>query len=202
MTYATLTVEVDDAIAIVTINRPEVRNAVNQEVLIDLRAVLAALRDDDRVGVVVFTGAGERAFVAGADIAQLKTYTLHTALESEERRIVPLRPGGVEQSRLKIEEVESEQWQPDREVADHGNVPAAQPRRAHEEQQGEQTVGAERSRGGRGACLERDKGPEENGEPGREPFTGIGGSAMCTISHLIPLGKTTDRPHDCILRAV
>ncbi len=77
-----LTVEVDDAIAIVTINRPEVRNAVNQQVLMDLRAVLATLCDDDKVGVVVFTGAGERAFVAGADIAQLKTYTLHTALES------------------------------------------------------------------------------------------------------------------------
>jgi enoyl-CoA hydratase/carnithine racemase len=82
-----LTVEVDDAIAIVTINRPEVRNAVNQQVLMDLRAVLAALGDDDKVGVVVFTGAGERAFVAGADIAQLKTYTLHTALESEMQRV-------------------------------------------------------------------------------------------------------------------
>jgi enoyl-CoA hydratase/carnithine racemase len=82
-----LTVEVDDAIAIVTINRPEVRNAVNQQVLMDLRAVLATLCDDDKVGVVVFTGAGERAFVAGADIAQLKTYTLHTALESEMQRV-------------------------------------------------------------------------------------------------------------------
>jgi enoyl-CoA hydratase/carnithine racemase len=82
-----LTVEVDDAIAIVTINRPEVRNAVNQQVLMDLRAVLATLCDDDKVGVVVFTGAGERAFVAGADIAQLKTYTFHTALESEMQRV-------------------------------------------------------------------------------------------------------------------
>ena len=64
----------------ITINRPDVRNAVNRQVQLDIRAALDAFRDDDSVAVVVFTGAGEKAFVAGADIAQVRTYTLHTAL--------------------------------------------------------------------------------------------------------------------------
>jgi len=87
VTYATLTVEIEDSVALVTINRPEVRNAVSRQVLVDLQAALSLLRHDERVGAAVFTGAGERAFVAGADIAQLKTYTLHTALESEMQRV-------------------------------------------------------------------------------------------------------------------
>ena len=79
----TLLVEVADGIAVVTVNRPEVRNAVSRQVQADLRAVLDAFRHDDAVEVVVFTGAGDRAFVAGADIAQLRDYTLHTGLASE-----------------------------------------------------------------------------------------------------------------------
>jgi enoyl-CoA hydratase/carnithine racemase len=87
VTYETLTVEVEDSVALVTINRPEVRNAVSRQVVVDLQAALSAIRHDERVGAVVFTGAGERAFVAGADIAQLKSYTLHTALQSDMQRI-------------------------------------------------------------------------------------------------------------------
>ncbi len=81
--FETLLVEVADGIAVVTVNRPEVRNAVSRQVQADLRAVLDAFRHDDAVEVVVFTGAGDRAFVAGADIAQLRDYTLHTGLASE-----------------------------------------------------------------------------------------------------------------------
>ena len=83
----TVAVEVTDQIAVVTINRPEVRNALSAQVQADLQAVLAALRDDDEVGVVVFTGAGDRAFAAGADISQLKDYTLHTGLDSRLQRL-------------------------------------------------------------------------------------------------------------------
>jgi enoyl-CoA hydratase/carnithine racemase len=85
--YETLLTEVADGIAIVTINRPEVRNAVSRRVQADLRAALAEFRSADDVGVVVFTGAGDRAFVAGADIAELKKYTLHTGLASEMQRL-------------------------------------------------------------------------------------------------------------------
>jgi enoyl-CoA hydratase/carnithine racemase len=83
MSYETLLTEVVEGVAVVTINRPDARNAVNQQVRTDLRAALADLRVDDAVGAVIFTGAGERAFIAGADIAQLRHYTMHTALQSE-----------------------------------------------------------------------------------------------------------------------
>lgn len=87
MTYETLLVDIRDGVAIVTINRPELRNAVSKQVQADLRAALASFRDDDSVGAVVFTGAGSKAFVAGADIGQLGGYTMHTGLDSEMQRL-------------------------------------------------------------------------------------------------------------------
>jgi enoyl-CoA hydratase/carnithine racemase len=79
--------DVIDGVALIIINRPDVRNAVNRQVQLDIRAALNEFRDDDTVGVVVFTGAGEKAFVAGADIAQVRTYTMHTALSSDLQRL-------------------------------------------------------------------------------------------------------------------
>jgi enoyl-CoA hydratase/carnithine racemase len=87
MSYQTLAVEITDRLAVVTINRPEARNALSRQVLADLRAAPAALGADDQVGVVAVTGAGEKAFVAGADIAQLRGYTLHTGLDAEMQRL-------------------------------------------------------------------------------------------------------------------
>jgi enoyl-CoA hydratase len=66
-------VEKADRIAWVTLNRPEKLNALNNEVLGELEQIFADLEQDAAVGVVVVTGAGEKAFVAGADIAELKT---------------------------------------------------------------------------------------------------------------------------------
>lgn len=86
-TYDTLLTEVRDGVALITLNRPEVRNAINRQVQADLRAALTAARTDDKVRAVVFTGAGGRAFAAGADIGQLQHYTLHTGLESEMQRL-------------------------------------------------------------------------------------------------------------------
>jgi enoyl-CoA hydratase len=82
----TLTVAVDDRLAVVTVDRPEVRNALSRQVLAELRDVLADLRERDDVGLVAFTGAGEKAFVAGADISQLRHYDLHTGLAAEMQR--------------------------------------------------------------------------------------------------------------------
>ncbi len=60
--------EVDGAVARVTINRPERRNAMSYGVMHGLRHAMARARDDDAVRVVVLTGAGDKAFCAGADL--------------------------------------------------------------------------------------------------------------------------------------
>jgi enoyl-CoA hydratase len=69
-TYETLLLEKRDRVAIVTINRPEKRNALNIKTREEGAALLEELRSDASVGVVVFTGAGDKAFIAGADIAE------------------------------------------------------------------------------------------------------------------------------------
>src|SRR2546430_3633353 len=68
--YETIQVERRDRVAIITINRPEKRNALNIQTRAEGAAVLDELRDDDSVKVVIFTGAGDKAFIAGADIAE------------------------------------------------------------------------------------------------------------------------------------
>ena len=60
-----------DAVAILTINRPATLNALDVPTLLELEAAFGALEADESVRVIVFTGAGERAFVAGGDIADL-----------------------------------------------------------------------------------------------------------------------------------
>lgn len=76
----TILAEVADGLGIITVNRPEVRNALNSEVIREMREVLESWREDDRVKLVVFTGAGEKAFVSGADIAELNRRTLRDGL--------------------------------------------------------------------------------------------------------------------------
>ena len=61
-----------DRVAWVTLNRPDKLNALNNELLKELECQLAGLENDPEVGVIVLTGAGEKAFVAGADISELK----------------------------------------------------------------------------------------------------------------------------------
>jgi enoyl-CoA hydratase len=73
--WETLRVETDGAVAVLTIDRPEKRNALSGQVRAELIAALDALRDDDGVRVLVITGAGEKAFVAGADIAEFAERT-------------------------------------------------------------------------------------------------------------------------------
>ena len=71
MEFKTLLCETADGIAVVTVNRPEKMNALNAEVVAELGACFRALQADPAARVIVLTGAGEKAFVAGADIGEL-----------------------------------------------------------------------------------------------------------------------------------
>ncbi len=71
MTYETLLCEVKDQIARVTLNRPKVLHALNAQVFDELERVFAALAGDAGVRVILLTGAGEKAFAAGADIGEM-----------------------------------------------------------------------------------------------------------------------------------
>lgn len=71
--FKTLIYEKKDAIAYVTLNRPEVLNIYNIQMRDDLYQVLRAIKDDPEVSVVIFKGAGEKAFCAGADLSEFLT---------------------------------------------------------------------------------------------------------------------------------
>jgi enoyl-CoA hydratase/carnithine racemase len=71
--FETLIYEKEDALALVTLNRPQFLNAYNIQMRDDLFEVLNAIRDDDEVRVVLFKGAGEKAFCAGADLSEFLT---------------------------------------------------------------------------------------------------------------------------------
>ena len=71
-----------DDIVLVTLNAPERRNAIDREMVDALHSLLDDLQADTRVAALVITGAGEKAFAAGADIAQLRDRTSADALEA------------------------------------------------------------------------------------------------------------------------
>ena len=81
MPFDNLLLERDDAVALVTINRPQVLNALNMATLDELRRVILDLKRDESVRAVILTGSGEKAFVAGADINELAVQTPITGRE-------------------------------------------------------------------------------------------------------------------------
>jgi enoyl-CoA hydratase len=74
--------EVSDGVATVTVNRPKVLNALNDQTMEELRQAFLEIRRREDVQGVIFTGAGEKAFIAGADIHELAT---QTPLEGKDR---------------------------------------------------------------------------------------------------------------------
>lgn len=75
MAYENLLYEKKDGIAYVTLNRPKVLNALNRKTVEELQDALIDARGDDSVRVLILTGAGEKSFVAGADIGELSQQT-------------------------------------------------------------------------------------------------------------------------------
>ena len=73
MSYDNLLTEDTEGVRWITLNRPDKLNALNRATLVELDAAVAAAGGDDTVHAVVITGAGEKAFVAGADISELTT---------------------------------------------------------------------------------------------------------------------------------
>src|SRR4051794_25636836 len=71
MAFDNLLLERDGGVAVLTINRPQVLNALNRATLDELRRAALELQRDDSVRVIIVTGAGEKSFVAGADISEL-----------------------------------------------------------------------------------------------------------------------------------
>ncbi len=71
----TILIDRDGRVAILTINRPDKLNALSQQVRDEVLAALAELEHDDGIGVLVITGAGEKSFVAGADIGEFQGRT-------------------------------------------------------------------------------------------------------------------------------
>ncbi len=72
--FENITYEKKGAIAYVTVNRPKVLNALNMATMEELRVAFTAIRNDAEVRVAILTGAGEKAFVAGADIGELQKH--------------------------------------------------------------------------------------------------------------------------------
>src|SRR5499425_1190003 len=81
MTYENILFEKKNAIVYVTVNRPKVLNALNMATMEELREAFTEIRQDREVRVAILTGAGEKAFIAGADIAELSK---HDAVSGKE----------------------------------------------------------------------------------------------------------------------
>ena len=82
LSLETVLYEKKGGIAYVTLNRPKVLNALNKTAVADLRAAFEHARDDSEVHGVILTGAGEKAFIAGADINEVAT---DTPVQTEEK---------------------------------------------------------------------------------------------------------------------
>jgi enoyl-CoA hydratase len=80
MDFKYLLFSIDDGIATITINRPETLNALNPGVYHELSECMTKLASDPTVKVVIITGSGNKAFVAGADIAAMSTMSANDAL--------------------------------------------------------------------------------------------------------------------------
>lgn len=76
MEYENILIETDDHISVITINRPTKLNALNKPTIEELHRALLQLEEDKDIRVVIITGSGEKAFVAGADIKEFSSFNI------------------------------------------------------------------------------------------------------------------------------
>jgi len=81
MNFENILINQQNNIAVVTINRPSQLNALNKQTINELHEALSALNADQEIRCVVLTGAGEKAFVAGADIKEFSTFSKEEGIE-------------------------------------------------------------------------------------------------------------------------
>ena len=82
--FDTIKFEVTNSIGVLTLNRPEFHNAMNQKCLAECNEILEAIEDDDAIRVLIIKGAGEKAFTAGADLREFAAYGPEEAREANE----------------------------------------------------------------------------------------------------------------------
>ena len=75
MSYQNILEEIENEILTITIDRPKKLNALNRETISELHSAFKAAKENDEVKVVILTGSGEKAFVAGADISEFSDYS-------------------------------------------------------------------------------------------------------------------------------
>src|SRR5262245_39335642 len=80
--FTTIALEREQNLAILTLNRPEKRNAIDRAMVREIHAALTSLREDRELRCLIIAGAGDKVFAAGADIAELQKRTREDALEA------------------------------------------------------------------------------------------------------------------------
>ncbi len=83
--YQNIIVEKTEQIAIITIDRPQKLNALNILTIKELHLCLKDLKDDDDTRVIIITGSGKKAFIAGADILEFANFTKEQGMQLSER---------------------------------------------------------------------------------------------------------------------
>lgn len=81
MSYTNILVSKENSIATVTINRPEKLNALNKATIEELHQVFSTLEKNDETRIIILTGSGEKAFVAGADISEFADFTVEEGIQ-------------------------------------------------------------------------------------------------------------------------
>ncbi len=87
MSYKNIQFETRDRIAFITINRPEVRNALDLQTVEELHSVISEIAQDESIGVAILTGAGDKVFVSGADIRDIRARNKQDALKGINSRL-------------------------------------------------------------------------------------------------------------------